>query len=39
MRKEGAGVQGAAVSALVYNLARERGVGQEMPAEWAKWLM
>ena len=35
----GTGVQLAAVSALVYKLARERGVGKEMPAEWAKWLM
>ena len=34
---EGTGVQFAAVCALVYEQAREQGVGQEMPAEWARW--
>ena len=36
---EGTGVQYAAVSALVYEQACKRGVGQEMPAEWARWFM
>ena len=34
---EGTGVQFAAISAVVYERARERGVGQEMPPEWARW--
>ena len=35
---EGTGVQFGAVAALVYERARQRGVGQEMPEEWARWL-
>jgi ornithine cyclodeaminase/alanine dehydrogenase-like protein (mu-crystallin family) len=34
---EGTGVQFAATAALVYQRAREQGVGQEMPAEFARW--
>ena len=34
---EGAGVQFGSVMAAVYQRAKERGVGQEMPAEWARW--
>jgi alanine dehydrogenase len=33
----GTGVQYAATAALVYQKARERGVGTEMPLEWFKW--
>jgi len=33
----GTGVQYAATVALVYERARERGVGQEMPVEWFRW--
>ncbi|MBI3016282.1 MAG: ornithine cyclodeaminase family protein [Candidatus Tectomicrobia bacterium] len=36
---EGTGVQFAAVGSVVYSRARERGVGQEMPAEWANWFL
>lgn len=34
---EGTGVQFAAVGWLVYHEAHARGVGQEMPVEWAQW--
>jgi ornithine cyclodeaminase/alanine dehydrogenase-like protein (mu-crystallin family) len=34
---QGTGTQFAAVGHLIYQRAREMGVGQEMPAEWAKW--
>ena len=33
----GAGVQYAATVVLVYDRAKKRGIGQEMPAEWFKW--
>ncbi len=33
----GTGVQYAATVALVYDRAKKRGIGQEMPAEWFKW--
>jgi alanine dehydrogenase len=33
----GTGVQYAATAALVYQKAKERGVGTEMPEEWFRW--
>ncbi len=33
----GTGVQYAAPVALVYDRAKKRRIGQEMPAEWFKW--
>ncbi len=33
----GIGVQCAATVALVYDRAKKRAIGQEMPAKWFKW--
>ncbi len=33
----GTGVQCAATVALVYDRAKKRAIGQEMPAKWFKW--
>ena len=33
----GTGVQYAATAALVYQKAKEKGVGTEMPEEWFRW--